>query len=45
MPKNCAKLNKIKILRCLFNNPLPPSDAVRKPKKNILEDLFSSLLS
>jgi len=26
-------------------NPLPPSDAVRKQKKNILEDLFSSILS
>jgi len=26
-------------------NPLPPSDAVRKPKKNILEDLFSPVLS
>jgi len=26
-------------------NPLPPSDAVRKQKKNILEDLFSSLSS
>jgi len=26
-------------------NPLPPSDAVRKQKKNILEDLFSSVLS
>jgi len=27
------------------SNPLPPSDAVRKQKKNILEDLFSSVLS
>jgi len=26
-------------------NPLPPSDAFRKQKKNVLEDLFSSLLS
>jgi len=26
-------------------NPLPPSDAVRKQKKNILEDRFSSVLS
>jgi len=26
-------------------NPLPPSDAVRKQKKNILEDLFSRELS
>jgi len=26
-------------------NPLPPSDAVRQQKKNILEDLFSSVLS
>jgi len=26
-------------------NPLPPSDAVRKQKKNILSDLFSSVLS
>jgi len=26
-------------------NPLPPSDAVWKQKKNILEDLFSSVLS
>jgi len=26
-------------------NPLPPSDAVRKQKKNILENLFSSVLS
>jgi len=26
-------------------NPLPPSDAVRKLEKNILEDLFSSVLS
>jgi len=25
-------------------NPLPPSDAVRKQKKNILEDLYSSVL-
>jgi len=25
-------------------NPLPPSDAVRKQKKNIVEDLFSSAL-
>jgi len=25
-------------------NPLPPSDAVRKQKKNVLDDLFSSLL-
>jgi len=25
-------------------NPPPPSDAVRKQKKNILEDLFSSVL-
>jgi len=25
-------------------NPLPPSDAVQKHKKNILEDLFSSIL-
>jgi len=28
-----------------YGNPLPPSDAVRKQKKNILEDLFSSELS
>jgi len=27
------------------NNPPPPSDAVRKQKKIILEDLFSSVLS
>jgi len=26
-------------------NPLPPNDAVRKQKKNILEDLFSSVSS
>jgi len=26
-------------------NPLSPSDAVRKQEKNILEDLFSSVLS
>ena len=26
-------------------NPLPPSDAVRKQKKCIIEDLLSSLLS
>jgi len=26
-------------------NPLPPSDAVRQQKKNISEDLFSSVLS
>ena len=26
-------------------NPLPPKDAVRQQKKNILEDLFSSVLS
>ena len=26
-------------------NPLPPSDAVRQQKKNILEDLFSLVLS
>jgi len=26
-------------------NLLPPSDAVRKQKKNILEDIFSSVLS
>jgi len=26
-------------------NPLPPSDAVRKQEKNILEELFSSVLS
>jgi len=26
-------------------NPPPPSDAVRKQKKFILEDLFSSVLS
>ena len=26
-------------------NPLPPSDAVRQQEKNILEDLFSSVLS
>jgi len=26
-------------------NPLPPSVAVRKQKKNILEDLFSLVLS
>jgi len=26
-------------------NPLPPSDAVQQQKKNILEDLFSSVLS
>jgi len=26
-------------------NPLPPSDAVRKQKKSILEDLSSSVLS
>jgi len=26
-------------------NSLPPSDAVQKQKKNILEDLFSSVLS
>jgi len=26
-------------------NPLPPSAAVRKQKKNILEDLFRSILS
>jgi len=26
-------------------NPLPPSDAFRKQKKNILEDIFSSVLS
>jgi len=26
-------------------NPLPPSDAVRQQKKNILEDLLSSVLS
>jgi len=33
--------NNFKILL----NPLPPSDAVRKQEKNILEDLFSSVLS
>jgi len=26
-------------------NPVPPSDAVRKQKKNILEDIFHSVLS
>ena len=26
-------------------NPLPPSDAIRKQKKNILEDFLSSVLS
>jgi len=26
-------------------NPLPPSDAVQEQKKNMLEDLFSSVLS
>jgi len=26
-------------------NPLPPSGAVQKQKKNILEDLFSSAFS
>jgi len=29
----------------MYINPLPPSDAVRKQKKNILEDLFGSVLS
>ena len=28
-----------------INYPLPPSDAVRQQKKNILEDLSSSVLS
>jgi len=28
-----------------YFNPLPPNEAVRKQKKNILEDLFSSILS
>jgi len=28
-----------------FVNPLPPSNTVRKQKKIILEDLFSSVLS
>jgi len=32
-------------IRSILINPLPPSDAVRQQKKNILEDLFSSLLS
>jgi len=27
-----------------YLNPLPPSDAVREQKKNILEDLLSSVL-
>jgi len=27
----------------IFFNPLPPSDAVRQQKKNIFEDLFSSV--
>jgi len=29
----------------LWVNPLPPSDAVRKQKKNILKDLFSTVLT
>jgi len=33
-----------KIFNKLKNNPQPPSDAVWKQKKNILEDLFSSVL-
>jgi len=28
-----------------YVNPLPPSDTVRKQRKNILQDLFSSVLS
>jgi len=32
-------------LRWNILNPLPPSDAVRKQKKIILENLFSSVLS
>jgi len=30
--------------RLVAFNPLPPSGAVRKQKKNILENLFSSVL-
>jgi len=29
----------------IFLNPLPPSDAVREQKKNILKDLFCSVMS
>jgi len=32
-------------VRSSLPNLLPPSEAVRKQKKNILEDLFSSVLS
>jgi len=31
--------------KLLVVNPLPPSEAVRKGKKNILKDLFSTVLS
>jgi len=42
------KVNKIRkhfSMRVVYANInlLPPSDAVRKQKKNILEDLFSSV--
>ena len=38
-----AKMEKL--LKILSPNPLPPSDAVQKQKKNILDDLFGSVLS
>ena len=34
------------VLKCNYKlNPLPPSDAVREQKKNILENLLSPVLS
>jgi len=38
------KLQEFAFEHCEIN-PLPPSDAVRQQKKNILEDLFRSVLS
>jgi len=43
------KYQKLDLLPLVLNrsllNPLPPSDAVRKQKKNILEYLYSSVLA
>jgi len=40
------RLRQYERMKCIKSrNPLPPSDALRTEKKNILEDLFSSLLS
>jgi len=40
-PSDLSIVNFYEFFRMVYFNPLPPSDAGRKQKKNILDDIFS----